>query len=333
MVGTHDRDGKPIVRKLDLIDSMIAVERRQGQRRGARRDGALGLPDLRLVLGHVHRQQHELPERGARAGAARQRHAAGDARAPLGAVRGRRPAHRRDGQAPLRRRRRRRAPAQHRHLRGVRERDDARHRDGRVDQHRAAHPGDRARGGREVHDGGHRSAVAQGARTSARSRRRRSYHVEDVHRAGGIFTILGELDRAGLIHRERRHRARADDGRGDRPATTSAARRRPPRRKQRALAAPGGVPTKVAFSQDKYFADADNDVAKGCIRDIRARLQQGRRAGRALRQHRRRRLHREDGGRRRIDLEVRRARRACSTRRTPRATPSSPTRSSRATSS
>jgi dihydroxy-acid dehydratase len=33
------------------------------------------------------------------------------------------------------------------------------------------------------------------------------------------------------------------------------------------LAAPGGVPTKVAFSQDKYFADLDDDVAKGCIRD------------------------------------------------------------------
>ncbi len=35
MVGTHGRDGKPLVRKLDLIDSMIAVVRRQGQRRGA----------------------------------------------------------------------------------------------------------------------------------------------------------------------------------------------------------------------------------------------------------------------------------------------------------
>ena len=92
LVGTHGRDGKPLVRKLDLIDSMISgVERRQGQRRRARRDGAVRLSDLRVVLGHVHRprQQHELPQRGARAGAARQRHAAGgraDARA-LGAFR------------------------------------------------------------------------------------------------------------------------------------------------------------------------------------------------------------------------------------------------------
>jgi len=37
--------------------------------------------------------------------------------------------------------------------------------------------------------------------------------------------------------------------------------------KARALAAPGGIPTKVAFSQDKYFATADTDLAKGCIRD------------------------------------------------------------------
>ena len=41
-----------------------------------------------------------------------------------------------------------------------------------------------------------------------------------------------------------------------------------PEARQRALAAPGGVATKVAFSQDKYFADVDSDAARGCIRDI-----------------------------------------------------------------
>ncbi|HVR64393.1 MAG TPA: dihydroxy-acid dehydratase [Polyangia bacterium] len=93
------------------------------------------------------------------------------------------------------------------------------------------------------------------------------YHVEDVHRAGGIFTILGELDRAGLIHREARtvHAATvgtalaAEDLRS--PGSSAAAR-------QRALAAPGGVPTQVAFSQDKYFAEPDGDREKGCIRDV-----------------------------------------------------------------
>jgi dihydroxy-acid dehydratase len=93
------------------------------------------------------------------------------------------------------------------------------------------------------------------------------YHVEDVHRAGGIFTILGELDRAGLIHRHvgtvhaktMGEAIDANDVR--RPTTTSEA-------KDRALAAPGGVPTKVAFSQDKYFESRDDDAAKGCIRDL-----------------------------------------------------------------
>ena len=71
IVGTHDRDGKPLVRKLDLIDSMIASSDAKVSDDELARDGALGLPDLRLVLGHVHRQQHELPQRGARPGAAR----------------------------------------------------------------------------------------------------------------------------------------------------------------------------------------------------------------------------------------------------------------------
>src|SRR5262249_48829857 len=93
------------------------------------------------------------------------------------------------------------------------------------------------------------------------------YHVEDVHRAGGVPTIMGELDRAGLVHRDARtvhapsmgEAIDANDIR--RPTATDAARRR-------ALAAPGGVPTRIAFSQDKYFAEPDADRAKGCIRAV-----------------------------------------------------------------
>jgi dihydroxy-acid dehydratase len=93
------------------------------------------------------------------------------------------------------------------------------------------------------------------------------YHVEDVHRAGGILSIVGELDRAGLIHRNVRtvhaetmgDAIDANDLR--RPSVTKEAERR-------ALAAPGGVPTKVAFSQDKYFSEPDLDRERGCIRDI-----------------------------------------------------------------
>jgi dihydroxy-acid dehydratase len=92
------------------------------------------------------------------------------------------------------------------------------------------------------------------------------YHVEDVHRAGGILSILGELERAGLIHRDA-HTVHAesmgaaiDENDLGRATATDAAKRR-------ALAAPGGVATKVAFSQDKYFGEADTDRERGCIRD------------------------------------------------------------------
>ena len=93
------------------------------------------------------------------------------------------------------------------------------------------------------------------------------YHVEDVHHAGGIFSILGELDKAGLIHRDAHtvHEATMGDAidQNDlgRATATPAAR-------QRALAAPGGVPTQTAFSQDKYFSSAETDREKGCIRDV-----------------------------------------------------------------
>jgi dihydroxy-acid dehydratase len=93
------------------------------------------------------------------------------------------------------------------------------------------------------------------------------YHVEDVHRAGGIFTILGELDRAGLIHRDVHtvHENTLGEAIDREDVRRSGAL---PTAKQRALAAPGGVPTQTAFSQDKYFADLDWDAEKGCIRDI-----------------------------------------------------------------
>ncbi len=92
------------------------------------------------------------------------------------------------------------------------------------------------------------------------------YHIEDVHRAGGIFTILGALDRAGLIKRKVStvHAATMGEALDQndirRPTATEAA-------KKRALAAPGGVRTTVAFSQDKYFKEADTDEKTGCIRE------------------------------------------------------------------
>ncbi len=90
-------------------------------------------------------------------------------------------------------------------------------------------------------------------------------HMEDVHRAGGIPAILGELGRAGLLHTEvpTVHSPTLADAlsRWDIAATTSETA------KTFFRAAPGGVPTQVAFSQDRRYEALDADRAKGAIRD------------------------------------------------------------------
>ncbi len=89
-------------------------------------------------------------------------------------------------------------------------------------------------------------------------------HMEDVHRAGGIMAILGELDRAGLINRDLPtvHAATLGDAldRWDIGRTDSAAVRK------FFMAAPGGVPTQVAFSQERRWDNLDLDREKGVIR-------------------------------------------------------------------
>ena len=90
-------------------------------------------------------------------------------------------------------------------------------------------------------------------------------HLEDVHRAGGVMAILGELDRANLINHELPtvHSKSLEDGlnRWDIRRTKSENVRTFYR------AAPGGVATQVAFSQQQRFAEVDTDRAAGCIRD------------------------------------------------------------------
>ena len=90
-------------------------------------------------------------------------------------------------------------------------------------------------------------------------------HLEDVHRAGGVMAILGELDRAGLINRELPtvHSRTLEDAlnRWDIRRTKSETVR------TFYKAAPGGVPTQVAFSQQRRFDEVDTDRAAGCIRD------------------------------------------------------------------
>jgi len=91
-------------------------------------------------------------------------------------------------------------------------------------------------------------------------------HMEDVHRAGGIMAILGELERGGLIrtdlptvHSRTMGDALAhwDIGRTNSGAVQDFYR-----------AAPGGVPTQVAFSQNRRWAELDLDRSHGVIRDI-----------------------------------------------------------------
>ncbi|WP_428961528.1 dihydroxy-acid dehydratase [Micromonospora fluostatini] len=92
------------------------------------------------------------------------------------------------------------------------------------------------------------------------------YHMEDVHRAGGIPAILGELDRAGLLHRDVHsvHSPTLDrwladwDVRGG-SATAEAV--------ELFHAAPGGVRTTEPFSTTNRWSSLDTDAAGGCIRD------------------------------------------------------------------
>jgi dihydroxy-acid dehydratase len=92
------------------------------------------------------------------------------------------------------------------------------------------------------------------------------YHMEDVHRAGGVIGILGELDRAGLVHRDvpTVHAPSVGEAidRWDIVRSTEEEAR------HRYLAAPGGVPTQVAFSQSSRWPDLDLDRERGCIRDL-----------------------------------------------------------------
>ncbi|HEY0932330.1 MAG TPA: dihydroxy-acid dehydratase [Trebonia sp.] len=90
-----------------------------------------------------------------------------------------------------------------------------------------------------------------------------SYHVEDVHRAGGIYTLLGELDRGGLLNRA----VHTVHG-----APIAAWDLRSPEVLPEAVelyhAAPGGVRTIKGYSQSARWETLDTDAAGGCIRDV-----------------------------------------------------------------
>ena len=89
-------------------------------------------------------------------------------------------------------------------------------------------------------------------------------HMEDVHRAGGIMSILGELDRAGLLHTglPTVHSPTLGHALGHWDIT----RTNDPEVQAFFKAAPGGVPTQTAFSQLREWKELDADREKGVIR-------------------------------------------------------------------
>ena len=91
-------------------------------------------------------------------------------------------------------------------------------------------------------------------------------HVEDVHRAGGIFGILGELERGGLLHcgTHTVHTATL----GEAIDKLDVKRAVAPAVKQFYRAAPGGVRTTEPFSQSAVYPDLDEDRENGAIRNV-----------------------------------------------------------------
>ena len=92
------------------------------------------------------------------------------------------------------------------------------------------------------------------------------YHIEDVHRAGGIMGILGEIDRAGLLHSELPtvHSKTLKDALDQ----WDIMRNPTPEVVEFYKAGPAGIPTQTAFSQSTRWPTLDGDRASGCIRNM-----------------------------------------------------------------
>ncbi|MCP5205707.1 MAG: dihydroxy-acid dehydratase [Hahellaceae bacterium] len=92
------------------------------------------------------------------------------------------------------------------------------------------------------------------------------YHIEDVHRAGGIMGLLGEMDRAGLLHSDlptvhsktmKEALAKWDILQNNDAAVAEFFK-----------AGPAGIPTQEAFSQTTRWPTLDGDRKNGCIRNL-----------------------------------------------------------------
>jgi len=92
------------------------------------------------------------------------------------------------------------------------------------------------------------------------------YHMEDVHRAGGIFAILGELSRGGLLHTDlpciHSETLKAGIAKWDIRQTDN------PEVQEFFKAGPAGIPSQTAFSQATRWPSLDDDRKNGCIRSV-----------------------------------------------------------------
>ena len=91
-------------------------------------------------------------------------------------------------------------------------------------------------------------------------------HMEDVHRAGGIMAILGELHRGGLLHGD--VRTVHSDTLAEAIAKWDVMTANDPKVEEFYRAAPGGVRTTQAFSTENRYKELDRDRAKGVIRSV-----------------------------------------------------------------
>ncbi|WP_419841228.1 dihydroxy-acid dehydratase [Candidatus Poriferisodalis sp.] len=92
------------------------------------------------------------------------------------------------------------------------------------------------------------------------------YHVEDVHRAGGVMAIMAELNRAGLIANQvpTVHSPTMFDAISRWDVVTN----EDPKLAEFYRAGPAGIPTQVAFSQSERYRTLDTDRERGCIRSV-----------------------------------------------------------------
>ncbi|QYJ75030.1 dihydroxy-acid dehydratase [Shewanella sp. FJAT-52076] len=92
------------------------------------------------------------------------------------------------------------------------------------------------------------------------------YHMEDVHRAGGVMAILGELDRAGLLHTDVNHVASEDGTLKSVLERFDVVLTKDQKVHEFFRAGPAGIPTTRAFSQSCRWDTLDDDRREGCIR-------------------------------------------------------------------